>query len=127
MRRLQGYERLHALQANVEQLHQCLVDHGVKALTDSQCFAQIIEVSDAQSIANSLKMDGFAVQPVLVSPLEKFGLAAAERKNTLLRICVRADHTATQIAELGACLGELNLSPTASVRHSNGSSNSCTL
>ncbi|EER06483.1 serine palmitoyltransferase, putative [Perkinsus marinus ATCC 50983] len=127
MRRLQGYERLHALQANVEQLHQCLVDHGVKALTDSQCFAQIIEVSDAQSIANSLKMDGFAVQPVLVSPLEKFGLAAAERKNTLLRICVRADHTATQIAELGAYLGELNLSPTTSVRHSNGSSNSCTL
>ncbi|KAF4669203.1 serine palmitoyltransferase, long chain base subunit [Perkinsus olseni] len=126
MRHLQESERLGRLQANVEQLHQCLIDAGAKVITDSQCFAQIVEVPDAQSIADSLRLDGFAVQPLFVSPLEKGGLAAAERRNTLLRICVRADHSAAQIAELGAFVGELNLSA-SSACHSTGSSDSYTL
>lgn len=124
MRRLQGNERLRSLQANVEQLHQRLVDAGVKVLTDSQCFKQIIEVGDAQSVAQFLRREGFAVQPVLVSPLENAGLTASERKNTMLRICVRADHTSAQIAQLGTSLKGLHPSSLLSVRQDEGS-NSC--
>ncbi|EER03642.1 serine palmitoyltransferase, putative [Perkinsus marinus ATCC 50983] len=116
MRRLQGNERLRSLQANVEQLHQRLVDAGVKVLTDSQCFKQIIEVGDAQSVAQFLRREGFAVQPVLVSPLENAGFTASERKNTMLRICVRADHTSAQIAQLGTSLKGLHPSSLLSVR-----------